>query len=181
MNARTTFCAAVLFVVSAAVAVGQNSGTLRLTSALPKVDGVIGAKEYTLAVDAAGMQLGLSLSADTLFVALSAPTTGWVAVGLGSTRMDGAVMYIGFVGPDKDQLKVQQGTGHRHADMDTNSPQQYSLSESNGRTSMELALPASSFIAKGQKTLDLVVAMGGADSFVSMHKAKAGLTIGIAQ
>jgi hypothetical protein len=143
------------------------------------VDGVIGAKEYALTMDASGMQLGLSLSPDTLFVALSGPTTGWVAVGLGSTRMDGAVMYIGFVASGKEQLKVQQGAGHRHGDTDANAPVQYSLAESKGRTVLELALKASSFIAEGQKTLDFVVAIGGADSFLSMHKARAGLSINL--
>ncbi len=180
MNVKTILCAAVLLAAAAGLASAQSSGDLTLTSALPRVDGVIGPKEYTLTTNAAGMQLGLSLSADTLFVALSAPTTGWVAVGLGSTRMDGAVMYIGFVGPDKEQLKVQQATGHRHADTDADPPLQYSLSESNGRTMMELALPAARFIASGQKTLALVIAMGAADSFVSMHKAKAGLSVSIA-
>jgi hypothetical protein len=33
-----------------------------------------------------------------LFVAVSAKTKGWVAVGLGSAKMDGAVIFIGSVG-----------------------------------------------------------------------------------
>ena len=181
MKAKIFLCLTVLLLAVAALAGAQTSGTLSVTNALPKVDGVIGAKEYSLTTDVSGMQLGLSLSADTLFVAVSCPTTGWVAVGLGSTHMDGAVMYIGFVGSDKAQLKVQQGSGHRHNDTNTNAPVQYSLSESNGKTFMEVALKASSFIAKGQKTLDIVVAMGTADSFVAMHKARAGLSISLAQ
>jgi hypothetical protein len=180
MKAKTVLCTAVLL-LAVVLAGAQTSGTLSLTTALPKVDGVIGAKEYTFTTDASGMRLGLSLSADTLFVALSGPTTGWVAVGLGSTHMDGAVMYIGFVGSDKEQLKVQQGSGHRHGDTDANAPVRYSLTESNGQTNLELAIKAASFIAKGQKKLDLIVAFGGADSFVSMHKARAGISIGLAQ
>ncbi len=170
-----------MLLAAASLAGAQTTATLSVTGALPKVDGVVGEGEYTLTTDAAGMQLGLSLSTDTLFVALSCPTTGWVAVGLGSTHMDGAVMYIGFVGSDKGQLKVQQGAGHRHSDTDANAPVRYSLSESNGRTILELALKAPSFIAKGQKKLDLIVAMGGSDSFVAMHKARAGLSINLAQ
>jgi hypothetical protein len=185
MKAKTILCVMVLALAAGTLAgaqgSGQTTGALGLTSALPKVDGVIGAKEYTFTTDANGMQLGLSLSADTLFVALSCPTTGWVAVGIGSQKMDGAVMYIGFVGSDKAQLKVQQGSGHRHSDTDADAPVQYSLSESNGRTMMELALKAAGFIDKGQKSLEMVVAMGGADSFVSMHKARAGLSVSLAQ
>jgi hypothetical protein len=181
MKGKTIFFITVILLAAVALAGAQTSGTLTTTTALPKVDGAIGAKEYTLTTEALGMQLGLSLSADTLFVALSCPTTGWVSVGIGSIHMDGAVMYIGFVGSDKGQLKVQQGSGHRHSDTDANAPVQYSLSESNGRTMLELALKASSFIAKGQKTLDFIVAMGSADSFVSLHKARAGLSISLAQ
>jgi len=36
-------------------------------------------------------------------------------------------------------------------------------------------------IAKGQKTLYLVIAMGGADSFVSMHKARASVSVALSQ
>jgi hypothetical protein len=181
MKAKTVLCVVIMVLGVAALAEAQTAGTLGLTSALPKVDGSIGAKEYTFTTDASGMQLGMSLSADTLFVAVSCPTTGWVAVGLGSSRMNGAVIYIGFMGTDKGQLKVQQGSGHGHSDTAANAPVQYSLSESNGRTMMELALKSASFIAKGQKTLDLVVAMGSADSFVSMHKARTGLSVTLAQ
>jgi hypothetical protein len=180
MKGKTGFCLAALALGAVALA-GAQTNTLGVTAALPKVDGVIGAKEYTLMTEASGMQLGLSLTADTLFIALSCPTTGWVAAGLGSTHMDGAVLYIGFVGPEKEQLKVQVGSGHRHADTDANAPLQYSIAESKGQTVLELALKASSFISKGQKKLDLIVAMGGADSFVSLHRARAGLTISLAQ
>jgi hypothetical protein len=126
------------------------------------------------------MKLGLTWTSDTVFVGLSAPTTGWVAAGLNSGKMDGAVIYIGYVTGDTTELKVQKGAGHRHADTDTSTPRQYAMKELAGRTVLEIALNASEVIAKGQKTLDLLVAMGGADSFASMHKARASVSVGLA-
>jgi len=154
---------------------------LALTKAPAKVDGVIADKEYSLVTEAAGMKLGLTWNAETLFMGLSAPTTGWVAVGLGSAKMDGAIMYIGYVKGNETDLKVQRGSGHRHADVETNAPAQYVMKEADGQTVLELALKPTGLIAKGQKTLDLVIAMGGADSFASFHKARAGISVGLAQ
>jgi hypothetical protein len=176
---RRSLC---LILLAVTFAVGaQGTPLLGITSAPVKVDGVFGDKEYSLVSEAAGMRLGLTRTADTLFVGLSAPTTGWVAAGLGSAKMDGAIMYVGFVTGDTTELKVQKGTGHRHADADASTPPQYAMKETGGQTVLEFAVKASSVIVKGQKTLDLVVAMGGADSFTSMHKARGGLSVELAE
>jgi hypothetical protein len=172
-------CVILLAVTSAAGA--QGIPLLGITAAPVKVDGVFGDKEYSLVSNAAGMKLGLTRTADTLYVGLSAPTAGWVAVGLGSAKMDGAVMYIGFVTGDTTELKIQKGTGHRHADTDAGTPSQYAMKETGGQTVLEFAMKASTVIVKGQKTLDLVVAMGSADSFASMHKARAGFAVGLVE
>ena len=127
------------------------------------------------------MKLGLTRTGDTLYVALSAPTTGWVAIGIGSAKMDGAVMYIGYVTGNATELKVQKGAGHRHADAEADAPRQYAMTEKDGQTVLEIAVTSSAVIARGQKTLDLLVAMGATDSFVSMHKARASVTIGLAE
>jgi len=159
----------------------QGTSTLAVTAAPVKVDGLFGDKEYNLVSEAAGIKIGLTRTADTLFVGLSASTRGWVAAGLGSATMDAAIMYIGYVTGDAAELKVQEGTGHRHADTDAGSPSQYAMKEAGGRTVLELALKASGVIAKGQKILDVIVAMGGADSFTSMHKARASIGVELAQ
>ena len=57
-------------------------------------------------------------------VAVSGQTSGWVAVGLGSPKMNDAVMYIGAADSGKGQLKVQKGAGHRHADAEDPGPEQ---------------------------------------------------------
>jgi hypothetical protein len=180
MKQRAVPCLCALLLAVTFMAEAQSAPTLGLTATPVKVDGVFSDKEYSLVSDAAGMKLGLTWTADTVFVGLSAPTTGWVAVGLDSGKMDGSIMYIGYVSGDTTELKVQKGTGHRHADTDTNAPRTYAMKQRDGRTVLEIAVKASEIIAKGQKSLDLLVAMGGADSFVSMHKARASLSVGLA-
>ncbi len=170
-----------ILLVTVASASGAQGPALGVTTTAAKVDGVFEDKEYSLVTEAAGIRLGMSRTPDTLYIGLSEPTTGWVAVGLGSRGMDGAIMYIGYVSGNTTSLKVQRGSGHRHADVDAGSPLRYAMKEAGGVTVLELALQASKFIAKGQNVLELSVAMGSADSFVSMHKARASLTIALVQ
>jgi hypothetical protein len=180
MKERLVPCLCAMLLAVTFTARAQSAPTLGLTAAPVKVDGVFSDKEYSLVSEAAGMKLGLTWTADAVFVGLSAPTTGWVAVGLNSAKMDGAVMYVGYVTGNNTELKVQKGAGHRHADTDAAAPQEYAMKELDGRTVLEVALKTPGVIVKGQKTLDLLVAMGGADSFASMHKARASVSVGLA-
>jgi len=181
MNGRTLLCTCGLLLGVALTAGAQSMPMLGISTQPAKVDGVIADGEYSLLTEAEGMKLGLAWTADALFVGLSAPTTGWVAVGLGGARMDGALIYIGYVTGNETRLKIQRGTAHRHADYETNAPAQYSMKEADGRTVLELALKPTGLITRGQKSLDIIVAMGGADSFVSFHKARASISVGLAR
>jgi hypothetical protein len=181
MTKRTALCACLFLLTVALLSGAQGTLTLATTTSPAKVDGVFADTEYSLVSEAAGMKIGLTWTADGLYVGVSAPTAGWVAVGLGAAKMDGAVMYIGYVSGDETRMKVQKGTGHRHADLETNSPARYVMKETGGQTVLELALKATGLIAKGQKSLDVLVAMGGTDSFVSFHTARAGISVFLAQ
>jgi hypothetical protein len=161
-----------LLMLAGSAAWAQDTLTLGRTTTAAKIDGIISAKEYTLTADSTDMQLSLSWIADTLFIGVSGQTTGWVAIGLGSPVMDSAIMYLGYVSGDKTSLKVQQGAGHRHGDVDANAPLKYAMKEANGRTVMEIAVKAASFIAKGQKELEVILALGGGDSFTAMHRSR---------
>jgi len=169
------------FLLAGAAAGAQATLTLGLSTTPPKVDGVVSPKEYGLLTEVAGLQLNLAWTADALFVAVAGPTKGWVAAGLGSPAMDTAVIYIGYVNGDTVQLKVQRGAGHSHSDTDGYVPAQYAMKETNGQTVLELKLKPGDFIAKGQKDLELIVAMGGTDSFFAMHRARAHLAVSLAQ
>ncbi len=188
MKKRTAFLVSGLLLAVAlaagaegAATPGPTSGpTLGQTTAPAKIDGVFSAGEYSVVTEEAGMKIGLTLTGDTLFVGLSAPTTGWVALGLGAGKMDGAVMYIGYVSGSETQLKVQKGTGHRHADFDGDAPRQYVMKETGGQTVLEIAVKPTGLIARGQKSLDVLAAMGSTDSFVSFHKARAAVSVALA-
>ena len=178
---RTIILSACALLLAAWCAGAQTTLTYAATGTAPKVDGTIAAKEYAVTTGDATLQTSLSWIGDTLYVAIVGQTTGWVAVGLGSTRMNSAVMYIGYVTGNKTQMKVQVGAGHQHSDTATNAPLQFTMSEAGGKTVLELALKAADFIAGGQKKLDMIIAVGGADSFVSMHKAKASFSVTLAR
>jgi hypothetical protein len=139
----------------------------------PTVDGVTAASEYPVGTEVGKMKLWLSRTTDTVSAAVSGETTGWVAIGFGSPRMDGALMFIGFVTPDgKAQLKIQKGSGHTHKDMESDALIQFAMKEAKGVTTLELALKASSLISKGATDLPVIFSMGGADNFFSLHQAR---------
>ena len=63
----------------------------------------------------------------------------------------------------------------------TPAPSSYALREAGGQTVMELSVPASAFIAAGQKQLDVIYAMGGAKVLSSMHKARYTAQVSLAK
>jgi hypothetical protein len=170
------FVAALLLAVPFAAG-AQGTATLGITASSVKVDGLFGDKEYSLVREAAGMKLGITWTADILYLGFSAPTKGWVAVGLGSTKMDGALLYMGYITGHATELKVQRGSAHRHVDADEGPPALYAMKETGVRSVMEIALKAAGAISAGQRTLEIIIAMGAADSFVSLHKARASFTV----
>ena len=139
----------------------------------PTKDGVSTASEYSVGAEVGKMKLWLSRTTDTVYAAFSGETTGWVAVGFGSLKMNGALMFIGFVSKDgKAQLKIQKGSGHSHGDVESDALIQFAIKEEGGVTTLELALKSASVIAKGATDLPLIFAMGGADSFTTPHRAR---------
>jgi hypothetical protein len=167
-------CATMFLLAGLSLGAQANPLVLPVGSEKPTVDGAVGASEYPVAAEVGKMTLRLSRDAETVFAAFSAETTGWVAVGFGSPRMDAALMFIGFVSADgKTQLKIQKGRGHTHADVESDSLTSFAMKEAGGVTTLELALKASSVIGKGATELPVIFAMGGADSFASLHRARA--------
>lgn len=151
---------------------------LAIGTAKPTLDGVVQASEYPVVVDTGKAKIWLSRTADTLYAAVSADTTGWVALGFGSLKMDGALMLIGFVGTDgKAQLKLQKGSGHSHGDIESDALVQFAMKEQGGKTVLEAALKASSIIGKDAKNLPMIWAFGGGDDFTSFMRARGWLTV----
>jgi hypothetical protein len=175
---RGVAVAVLLAVCAVAGAFAQES--LLVSDRQPKADGVIEKDEYSLAITVGTDTLYLSRSRDTLYAALSAPTTGWVAMGFGEPSMNGAVIYMGLVADGKQQFRLQQGQGHSHRDSGgTPEPIAAAVGEKGQETVLELALPATRFIAEGQGSLSLIVAHGGSDNFSAYHAFRAGGSVSL--
>jgi hypothetical protein len=169
----------IAFASTAIVASAQTANpVLTIGTAKPTLDGVVAASEYAVVVETGKQTISLSLTVDTLYVAVSANTTGWVAVGFGSLKMNGALMLIGFIGTDgKAQLKLQKGSGHSHGDVESDALVQFVMKEQGGKTVLEAALKASSIIGKDAKTLPMIWAFGGGDNFTSFMQARGAFTV----
>ncbi len=180
MRERAFVFTAVLLALLARAAFGQDKPvTLLRTSGKAQIDAVIAAGEYSLAIDLAKAKVSLLWTEDTLAIAVTAETKGWVAVGLGSRRMDQAVIFIGYVTGDQAQMKIQKGAGHSHGDLDLQAMSAYAVAEKGKKTTLELALKAPFFIAPDQTELDLIVAFGGSDSFSGYHRYRTPLNVAL--
>jgi hypothetical protein len=180
MRERAFVCTMALAALLARAAFAQDKpATLIRASGKAQIDGAIAAGEYSLTVDLAKTRLSLLWTDDTLAIAVTAETKGWVAVGLGSRLMDQAVIFIGYVTGDQAQMKIQKGAGHSHEDVDLEAMTAYAVAEKGKKTTMELALKAPSFIASDQTVLDLIVAFGGSDSFSALHRYRTALSVAL--
>jgi len=171
-----TLCLLFAFVSQAAAQPsGQAFPPLKASALVPVADGIVGTSEYSWHGTLKDMKLSLSLSADnsTLYVALEAPTTGWVAVGLGSLRMNGAFMVLAYVNKGAAVISEQTGAGVGHKENKTKALLASAAREANGASVLEYSLPAAAYIA--WPSLRLVAAYGRSDNFTSMHaKNEAG-------
>ncbi len=152
--------------------------TLKPSATVPKVDGVISDKEYVWTEASKDITLGLVLSQDggTLYAALSAPTRGWVAVGLGSLRMNNSYMVMGF---DNGGSTISEQFGIRRNHAEANQKiLKSSVAKVNGdATVLEFSVPAASFTKDGK--LDLILAYGQQANFTSMHRWYTSLSVPI--
>ncbi len=174
--------AAFAFVAFAAYA---QSGALAVSPNKPVVDGSISESEYSFQKDFGRVTLSLSRGVDTLWIGVAGKTSGWIAVGLGTMKMNGASIFIGYVAADgKPQFKPQIGTGHSHKDpsgVDMNDEVvSYAMKEEGGKTYLELALKSAAFIKEGQEKLDLIFAIGPSKSFDPYHSYRGTLEVKLA-
>jgi hypothetical protein len=171
--------ALVLFAISA-TAFAQNAA-LATTTTKPVVDGVVNPNEYSFSKDYKDLVLYVNRTADSLTIAVVGVTDGWVALGLGSQKMDGATIFIGFVDASgKVQFKPQTGRGHSHRDptADVNSTiVKYAMKDVGGKTTLEVELNPASYIKAGQTALDMIYAVGTDKSFVPGHMFRGSIGI----
>jgi hypothetical protein len=169
-----------LFFLGAAAGFAQ-SGSLAVSTKRTVVDGVVNPAEYSYNQEFGPLTLSANRTAETLYLAVAGKTDGWVAVGLGSLKMNGSTIFMGFVGNNgKAQFKVQAGNGHSHRDApagETATVVSYALKETGGVTTMEIALKSSAYIKSGQSALELIFAVGEDKSFVPYHSYRNSLSL----
>jgi hypothetical protein len=131
------------------------------------VDGVVSPGEYptTVAVDSTKVSYALSADGGTVFVAFEATTAGWVSVGLGSQRMSGAYMVMGYVDNGVASITEETGKGHGHSVNKDAKLLASAATEKNGVTTLEFSVPAKDFAS----SLPVVLAFGKKDNRTSMH------------
>ena len=159
-------------------------GTAGMAANKPVIDGVVKDGEYSYSQDFGQLQLYLNRTADTLSIAVVGNTKGWVAAGLSeSLKMDGATIFMGFVTDDGTvQLKPQAGSGHSHADTEkavSDTIVSSAMKEAAGKTTLEIALKPAGYIKDGQKTLNMIYAMGAQDSFSPRHTLRGAVSVNL--
>jgi hypothetical protein len=173
----------VLGLALGAAAFGQAKA-LATTTNKTVVDGVVNPAEYSFSQDFGELSLYANRTSDALYLGLVGNTTGWVSVGLGSLKMDGSTIFIGFVGADgKVQFKPQAGTGHSHKDPGAEvaaSITSYAMKEAGGKTTLEIALKPAAYIKAAQSALQVIYAQGTEKSFKPRHMFRGALSIPLA-
>jgi len=151
--------------------------SLSKSASLPVVDGAIGASEYQYAGTVAGVikvyaTLG---SDDMLYIAVEAPTAGWVAAGVGGLVMNGSRLFMGMTQDGKPALIEKAGVGHFYSDAKDSVLKKWTVKTSGEDTVLELSLPASAAVSKGQ--LKAIFAYSKTPSFTVRHSARGSLTL----
>lgn len=152
---------------------GRSEGVVTAQEAAPVVDGIVSEGEYGLALRYDGVVIGMAIAGDTLYVAAAASTAGWVGVGFGSDVMDGARILFSFVDGDGTVFFAEQeGSGHRHRDVNDAVATAHAVREHDGTTTLEAALPAAFVRATAGDggVFPMILAYGRRDSVRTVHR-----------
>lgn len=172
---RTLLACASILVFAVAVN-AQDQAALSPTSSVPSIDGAIGANEYQYSSTVSGMSLGASLGDDgQIYLAIQVKTAGWVALGVGGTKMNGSRLFLAYDTGSKKVFSEQLGAGHFHGDVKDPAVGTWAVKQAGGVTTLELVLPASKALTNGK--LNLLFAYSDGTSFMARHKARGSVTI----
>jgi len=159
--------------IAAAGAGAQAS--LSPSASLPKLDGVIGSGEYAYNTAINGIELGATLGTDgMLYLAVQAPTSGWVAVGTGGLVMNGSRLYFGAIQDGKPAFAEMAGAGHGAVPAKTAVVKKWAVASSGGKTTLELVLPSGDAVWKG--SVNSIFAYSMAPDFRTRHSAKGSIS-----
>ena len=83
------------------------------------LDGVVSQGEYSFSKDLGKIMFYANDNGDSLNLAIVTDYDGWAAMGLGSDRMDGAYILMGYVKDGQPFFSQQMGHGHGHSAVDS--------------------------------------------------------------
>ncbi len=155
-----------------------SQGTLTKSASIPKLDGAIGASEYQYSGTVSDIKVFATLgNDDMLYIAVEAPTAGWVAAGVGGLVMNGSRLFLGAVQDGKPAFIEKAGVGHFYADAKELVVKNWFVKTTGSSTVLELSLPSSKAVWKGQ--VNAIFAYSKSPSFSSKHAARGSLSLAV--
>ncbi len=168
--------------IAASASLGAAQAQLGGVGIAPLADGLVSPGEYSFMATKSGARISLALGAEgsVLYAAIDAPTRGYVALGFGSLKMNGASLFMALDKAGKSTVSEQLGSGHGHSEAKGASILASAVKTAAGRTVFEFSLPAAPFISAGK--LELVYSFGGMDLFAYHFPfARGNLLVPLAQ
>jgi len=145
---------------------------------LPTIDGSVASGEYTWTKKIGSATISYSVGSDGLsYLAISAPTKGWVALGFGSDRMNNALIAMAYDDGAKPFFVEQKGAGHGHSDVSTPSVQKWSVKNDNGTTTLEISFDSK--LATVGDQIKLIFAFGRDTNLKNRHQERGSLTFSV--
>jgi hypothetical protein len=143
--------------------------TIAEVSEAPIVDGTLAEGEYPSSVEYSGLTLHAGERDGSLYVAVVGETSGWVAVGFNSRRMDGAHMIIAYDTGDSQSVQEHAGRGHRHRPTEDGIALETAVLESDGVTVLEVEVGLEDVRDESSSNLDLITGYGAQDNVTQYH------------
>jgi len=166
---RKLAMAAILVLLSAAAVMAIP---LAAQSNATTIDGRIAKGEYGDLTSLNGIEFGAALSADgILTLAIRAPTSGWVAIGLGTGIMDGSWILMAYDSDGKQSFSEQKGISHFHQPIKDTKLVAQAVRTLDGTTTLEFQVRLADFEKNGR--LPVILAYGRHADFRSYHEAHA--------
>ncbi|MGA2477207.1 MAG: DOMON domain-containing protein [Spirochaetia bacterium] len=139
---------------------------------LPTVDGRVIAGEYSRSVsllDGATTVYYQVDDAGGLYLAVSAATSGWVGIGLGSVVMDGAHIFMGYLKDGAPVFSEQVGDGHGHHSSPGSTADASAVGQKDGVTTIEFHIPAGALPLPAGK-INFITAFSGSADLSTYHE-----------
>ena len=171
------FVLIIITTISPLLTFGQ---TLKITNHHPDIDGIISSGEYSMVIKIKNGYIYLSRTNQNIYAAIKAETTGWVAMGFNSLKMNSADIIIGYVNKKEKVIKTQKGVGRTHRNFPIPYVIKSAISEKKGYTTLEVALrigeKPSDLSLKGA-TFNMITAYGTKDNLKSYHKFRKPISV----